>query len=100
MSSGIERIVIFHRPDSVLAEVAARRIREQLAPLAAEVETQTATANFRLPTVRYFHADDAAGAQRLAATLSQPGAEWRIAGILTRRSRPQPGTFEVWLTIR
>ncbi len=94
----IERAVIFYRPDSPTAEDAAKRLAEQLEMISAEVTTQTATASFRLPTIRYFHADDVAGAQRLAAALSQSGVEWRVAGILTRRSPPQPGTFEVWMT--
>lgn len=93
------RVVIYRRPASSAAEAEAARVAAKLQPLAAQVETRTAAAISRLPTVRYFHAEDAAAAQELSAALRRPGAEWRVQGMLGQAPLP-PRSFQVWLPDR
>lgn len=94
------RVTLYYRPNSQSAGAEAGRLAAQLRPDVAQVDTRTAENTFRLPTIRYFHAADERGAQLLATSLRRPGTEWRIAGILTRRNRPAPGSFELWLPDR
>lgn len=93
------RVVIYRRPASSAAEAEAARLTARLRPLAAQVETRTAAAISRLPTLRYFHAEDAAAAQELSAALRRPGAAWRVQEMLGQVPLPLH-SFQVWLPDR
>jgi len=93
-----ERIVIYYRRASPVAAADAARLSAQLRPLAAQVDQRAATAIPPLPTVRYFHPEDAGAAEALAATLRRPAVEWRVQTVSPRRSLPPSRTFEVWMT--
>jgi len=47
--------------------------------------------------VRYYHADDAAAAARLAGRL---GRGWAIQDFRAHEPAPPPGTLEIWLPER
>lgn len=94
------RVVIYRRPASSVAAAEAARLAEKLRPLAAQIETRTAAAISRLPTLRYFHAEDADAAQELATALRRPDAEWRVQGMLTQAPSLPPHSFQIWLPDR
>jgi hypothetical protein len=96
-ASADRRVIIHFRRASSEAGAEAARLATQLQPFAAQVDTRTATVVPRLPTIRYFHAADAAAAQDLANAIPSPAGAWRVQSVATRRTRPPPGTFEVWL---
>lgn len=95
--SADRRVVIRYRRASSVAGGEAARLADQLRPLAAQVDLRAATAIPRLPTIRYFHPEDAAAAQELATALRHSATEWRVQARLSRRPRQPLGRFEVWL---
>jgi hypothetical protein len=94
------RVVIYYRRASSAAGAEAARLAAELGPLAAQVDRRAATSIPRLPTIRYFHPEDAAAAQTLATALRRPAAAWRIQSVSPRRRLPPPRSFEVWLADR
>ncbi len=47
--------------------------------------------------IRYFYAEDAPAAERLAALLSDGGTGFRIQDAHASRGRAKPGTLDVWI---
>lgn len=94
-----DRHVLVHfRRASATAMAVADRVAAQLQTFAGHVDTQATASLPRAPTIRYFHAEDAAAAQNLATTLrGSAGDEWHVQAKLSRRPRQPPGTFDVWL---
>ena len=92
--------MIYYHAASPPAEAEAARLTAQLGPFTSRVNMWQANAVPHLPTVVYFHPEDAAAAQDLATMLGQPAAgEWRVRAMPPPRSRRPPGTFEVWLPV-
>ena len=78
----------------------ATRVADQLRPLAARVETRAGGGDVRLPTIRYFYAEDETAMRELVATLPGPAATWRVQARPNQLPRPPRGNFEIWLTAR
>lgn len=92
-----ERVLIRYRPTSPTAKAEADRLATQVRAFAARVDMHTARAIPRLPTIRYFHAEDGAKAQELAIALRRPGTEWRVQALLPPESRRPRGMFAISL---
>ncbi|MBV1799589.1 hypothetical protein [Siccirubricoccus sp. G192] len=96
-TSAQPRIVLHHRPGPAATEAAATmaaQVREAGFEV-ADVRTVAAAPSQRV--VRYFHAEDAPTAARLAGRL---GRGWAIQDFRAYEPLPQPGTLEVWLPER
>ncbi len=92
--------MIYYRSASPAAEAEAARLTAQLGPLTARVGMWPTNAVPHLPTIVYFHPEDAAAAQDLATMLGRPAtAEWHVRSMPPPRTRRPPGTFEVWLPV-
>lgn len=92
--------MIYYHSGSPAAEAEATRLVGQLGPLTARVSMWQANAVPHLPTILYFHPEDAAAAQDLATALGQPAAgEWHARAMPPPRTRRPQGTFEVWLPV-
>jgi hypothetical protein len=93
------RIVIHYRAGSATAQEAAAMLRDALRDAAAGVQPELRTAP-GMPTqrvVRYFHAQDAAAAARLAGRL---GRGWVVQDFRGYEPHPAPGLLEIWLPER
>ena len=95
------QVVIYYHAASPAAEAEAARLTAQMAPLTARVNMWQASAVPHLPAIVYFHPEDAAAAQDLAAILGPPAetADWHVRALPPPRTRRPPGTFEVWLAV-
>lgn len=94
-STRLPRIVVHHRAGSPAAAETAAAITDQLREAgfeAGEVKGVAAVPAQRV--VRYFHADDAPTAARLAGRL---GRGWAIQDFRSFEPSPPPGLLEVWL---
>lgn len=63
----------------------------------AYADTRSAANVPSVPTVRYFYADDAAAAERLAASLAWTGQQFRVEDSSGRRRNVARGTLEIWI---
>jgi hypothetical protein len=96
-TSAQPRIVLHHRAGPAATEAAAAmaaQVREAGFEV-ADVRTVAAAPSQRV--VRYFHAEDAPTAARLAGRL---GRGWAIQDFRAFEPLPSPGTLEVWLPER
>lgn len=89
-------VVVRVRAGSAAAQAEASRIAALLTTAAARLEVQAAPISLRTPSIRYFRAEDAAGARALASALPRSGTPWRVQRMRTPRNAV-PGRFEVWL---
>jgi hypothetical protein len=91
------RIVIHHRANSSRAEAEADRLATLLSSEFGTVEERVVAYGPQVPTARYFYAEDAAAAERIAAVLAATGTTWRVQNLSTFRPLPRQGTIEIWL---
>lgn len=89
------RVVVHAQPGSAMTE--AGRMAAALDRAFGAVEVRAVPSSPRAPTVRYFYAEDAPNARRLAGTLAGGGEGWRVQYLGTFRPLPRRGTIEVWL---
>jgi hypothetical protein len=92
------RVYVHHRAGSPAATEAASALLGSLRDSgfeASELRATSAVPSQRV--VRYFHADDAAAAARLAGRL---GRGWAIQDFRGYEPSPSPGTLEVWMPDR
>ena len=101
-----KRIVIHHGIQPEDAAVAQQLAQQLRAAGIGQVEVRSVAFDVATASVRYFHADDQAGAERLVAALA-PFLSWH--GWAAPRSPidftdfqpvPRPGTTEIWLPHR
>jgi hypothetical protein len=97
MASG-PRVFVHYRGGSSVAAEAAMMAAAQLREAGIEVvELRTVTAAPAQRVVRYFHAEDAATAARLAGRL---GRGWAIQDFRSYEPGTAPQTLEIWLPDR
>jgi hypothetical protein len=90
--------LVLHRPgNSPQARAMADWLVATLSPGFGPVETRTVSSGPGVPTIRYFHAADAASAGRLANALAAGGIAWRVQDLSHFRPLPRQGTVELWL---
>lgn len=92
------RVVVHHRAGSAAAAGVAAELAATVRASGFDVEdvrTDSAVPSQRV--VRYYHADDAAAAARLAGRL---GRGWAIQDFRAHEPAPPPGTLEIWLPER
>ncbi len=97
-ASGQPRVFVHMRAGSIAAADAAASLADQIRDSGftlAEVREVQGTPSQRV--VRYFHAEDAAAAARLAGRL---GRGWAIQDFRTFEPAPAPQTLEIWLPDR
>ncbi|MCB4823996.1 hypothetical protein [Roseicella aerolata] len=97
-AGGQPRVFVHHRAGSPAAAEAASALLGSLRDGGFDISELRATS--AVPSqrvVRYFHADDAAAAARLAGRL---GRGWAIQDFRGYEPTPSPGTLEVWVPDR
>ena len=98
VASGQTRVFVHHRAGSAAGAEAATALLGPLREGGFEVpEIRPVPAVPSQRVVRYFHADDAAAAARLAGRL---GRGWAIQDFRGYEPSPGPGTLEVWVPDR
>jgi len=96
--SGQQRVVVHHRAGSYAASEAAGAMAAQVREAGFDLnETRAVTATPSQRVVRYFHAEDAPAAARLAGRL---GRGWALQDFRSYEPLPSPGLLEVWLPDR
>jgi len=96
--SGQQRVVLHHRAGSYAAAEAAGAMSSQVREAGFDLnETRAVTATPSQRVVRYFHAEDAPAAARLAGRL---GRGWALQDFRSYEPLPTPGLLEVWLPDR
>ena len=96
--SGQQRVVLHHRAGSYAASEAAGAMATQVREAGFDLnETRAVTATPSQRVVRYFHAEDAPAAARLAGRL---GRGWALQDFRSYEPLPSPGLLEVWLPDR
>lgn len=96
--SGQQRVVLHHRAGSYAASEAAGAMASQVREAGFDLnETRAVTATPSQRVVRYFHAEDAPAAARLAGRL---GRGWALQDFRSYEPLPTPGLLEVWLPDR
>jgi TolA-binding protein len=96
--SGHQRVVLHHRAGSYAASEAAGAMASQVRDAGFDLnETRSVTATPSQRVVRYFHAEDAPAAARLAGRL---GRGWALQDFRSYEPLPSPGLLEVWLPDR
>jgi hypothetical protein len=96
--SGQQRVVLHHRAGSYAASEAAGAMAAQVREAGFDLnETRAVTATPSQRVVRYFHAEDAPAAARLAGRL---GRGWALQDFRSYEPLPSPGLLEVWLPDR
>ncbi len=96
--SGQQRVVLHHRAGSYAASEAAGAMVSQVREAGFDLnETRAVTATPSQRVVRYFHAEDAPAAARLAGRL---GRGWALQDFRSYEPLPSPGLLEVWLPDR
>jgi hypothetical protein len=97
-SAGQQRVVLHHRVGSYAAAEAAGAMAAQVREAGFDLnETRAVTATPSQRVVRYFHAEDAPAAARLAGRL---GRGWALQDFRSYEPLPTPGLLEVWLPDR
>jgi hypothetical protein len=97
-AGGHQRVILHHRAGSYAAAEAAGAMASQVREAGFELnETRGVTATPSQRVVRYFHAEDAAAAARLAGRL---GRGWALQDFRSYEPLPAPGLLEVWLPDR
>ncbi len=97
-SSGHQRVVLHHRAGSYAASEAAGGMAAQVREAGFDLaDTRAVTATPSQRVVRYFHAEDAPAAARLAGRL---GRGWALQDFRSYEPLPAPGLLEVWLPDR
>ena len=95
---GHQRVVLHHRVGSYAASEAAGAMASQVREAGFDLsETRAVTATPSQRVVRYFHAEDAVAAARLAGRL---GRGWALQDFRSYEPLPSPGLLEVWLPDR
>jgi hypothetical protein len=95
---GHQRVVLHHRVGSYAATEAAGAMASQVREAGFDLsETRAVTATPSQRVVRYFHAEDAVAAARLAGRL---GRGWALQDFRSYEPLPSPGLLEVWLPDR
>jgi hypothetical protein len=95
---GQQRVVMHHRAGSYAASEAAGAMASQVREAGFDLsETRAVTATPSQRVVRYFHAEDAVAAARLAGRL---GRGWALQDFRSYEPLPTPGLLEVWLPDR
>lgn len=95
---GLPRVVLHHRAGSYSASEAAGAMASQVREAGFDLnETRAVTATPSQRVVRYFHAEDAPAAARLAGRL---GRGWALQDFRSYEPLPTPGLLEVWLPDR
>lgn len=96
--AGQQRVVLHHRAGSYAASEAAGAMAAQVREAGFDLnETRAVTATPSQRVVRYFHAEDAPAAARLAGRL---GRGWALQDFRSYEPLPSPGLLEVWLPDR
>ncbi len=96
--SGSQRVVLHHRAGSYAAAEAAGAMAAQVREAGFDLNaTRAVTATPSQRVVRYFHAEDAPAAARLAGRL---GRGWALQDFRSYEPLPAPGLLEVWLPDR
>ena len=96
--AGQQRVVLHHRAGSYAASEAAGVMAAQVRDAGFDLsDTRAVTATPSQRVVRYFHADDAPAAARLAGRL---GRGWALQDFRSYEPLPPPGLLEVWLPDR
>ena len=97
-NSGHQRVVLHHRVGSYAASEAAGAMAAQVREAGFDLaDTRAVTATPSQRVVRYFHAEDAPAAARLAGRL---GRGWALQDFRSYEPLPSPGLLEVWLPDR
>ena len=97
-AAGHQRVVLHHRAGSYAASEAAGAMASQVREAGFDLnETRAVTATPSQRVVRYFHAEDAPAAARLAGRL---GRGWALQDFRSYEPLPSPGLLEVWLPDR
>ncbi|WP_343897203.1 hypothetical protein [Craurococcus roseus] len=97
-AAGQQRVVLHHRAGSYAASEAAGAMATQVREAGFDLnETRAVTATPSQRVVRYFHAEDAPAAARLAGRL---GRGWALQDFRSYEPLPAPGLLEVWLPDR
>ncbi|MBD0275512.1 MAG: OmpH family outer membrane protein [Acetobacteraceae bacterium] len=97
-NAGQQRVVVHHRAGSYAAAEAAGAMAAQVREAGFDLsDTRAATATPSQRVVRYFHAEDAPAAARLAGRL---GRGWALQDFRSYEPLPPPGLLEVWLPDR
>lgn len=95
---GSQRVVLHHRAGSYAASEAAGAMATQVREAGFDLnDTRAVTATPSQRVVRYFHAEDAPAAARLAGRL---GRGWALQDFRSYEPLPSPGLLEVWLPDR
>jgi len=98
LPSGHQRVVLHHRAGSYAASEAAGAMAAQVREAGFDLsETRAVTATPSQRVVRYFHAEDAPAAARLAGRL---GRGWALQDFRSYEPLPATGLLEVWLPDR
>ncbi len=97
-AAGQQRVVLHHRAGSYAAAEAAGAMAAQVREAGFDLgDTRAVTATPSQRVVRYFHAEDAPAAARLAGRL---GRGWALQDFRSYEPLPSPGLLEVWLPDR
>jgi hypothetical protein len=92
--------VVVHYSDTARDADAARRLARQLGEKGYDVAIRPVDVRIARPSVRYYFADDRAATAALAASVEQSldgDANPRVLDLSHQRSKPRPGTLEVWI---
>ncbi len=92
--------VVVHYSGSERDAAAARRLARQLEDKGYVVALRSVDVRIARPSVRYYFADDRAATVELAASVEQSldgNANPRVLDLSHQRSKPKPGTLEVWI---
>lgn len=92
--------VVVHYSGSERDAETARRLARQLQDKGYVVALRPVDIRIARPSVRYYFADDRAATMELATSVEQSldgNANPRVLDLSHRRSKPKPGTLEVWI---